>query len=191
VKRVLEKQQGIDKYIFKERGLPMEHAQFETTDQLIKHFNYISERAKLLYPDHENLTVELLDYSENATYLVKNSRTYEKSILRVCRPNYHTKKQIEVEIEWILDIAKNSKVEVALPIAGSNGEYVQTVTNDVVHREYHCTMYTFLEGEAPKPSDENLLISDFKTLGEVTALLHKHAKSWERVPNLDRESWNY
>lgn len=169
----------------------MEQSKFQAVEELLNHFNYISQRAKLLYPDSENLVVELLDYSENATYLVGNKGTKEKSILRVCRPNYHTKEQIQVEIEWILDIAKNSKVEVALPIAGSNGEFVQTVTSEFDNHDYHCTMYTFLEGKEPKPSDEDLLIRDFETLGEVTAHLHKHSKSWERAKDLDRESWNY
>lgn len=169
----------------------MNDSSVEPIKNFTERFDTISRLAILMYPDHEDLTVELLDYSENATYLVKNSKSHEKLILRVCRPNYHKKEQIQGEIDWILEITKNSQVEVSEPVVGINGEYVQSVITEGDNHEYYCTMFTFLEGKAPDESDERLLIEHFEMLGEVTARLHNHSQTWEGVSQIDRDPWNY
>ncbi|WP_096200119.1 phosphotransferase enzyme family protein [Bacillus sp. FJAT-45350] len=169
----------------------MSNSHYEPMKHLIEHFHLISRLAIFKYPNHDDLEVKLLDYSENATYLVKNKKNNEKMILRVCRPNYHKKGQIKSEIEWMLDIDKNSEVEVSSPIQGRDGEYVQSVISPIDNNEYYCTMYTFLEGEAPDESDEVNLIKQFELLGEVTASLHNHSESWDRVNRIDRDPWNY
>nr|WP_275899484.1 phosphotransferase [Bacillus piscicola] len=132
-----------------------------------------------------------MDYSENATYLVKNRKSGEKNILRVCRPDYHKKTQIESELAWLRAVDEQSSIEVSVPVQGKNGEFVQQIKLENDPRDYYCTMFTFLEGTAPDEEKEEELVQQFEKLGEVTAHLHNHSQNWPDTSALDREPWNY
>lgn len=121
----------------------MSNTGVNTWESPVEFFNLVSQRAKELYDGLDDFTVELLDYSENATYLVKNLEANEKRILRVCRPDYHSKEEIESEVKWLQLIDADTEVVVSKPIPGSNGEYLQSVTLDENNREYHCVLFTF------------------------------------------------
>ncbi|MBO8173435.1 MAG: phosphotransferase [Bacillaceae bacterium] len=157
----------------------------------IQKFHNIAKEAVRLYPDADHMSVDLLNYSENATYLVRNSKTGAKAALRVCRPGYHKKSQIEGELKWLKAIEEQSDIDVSLPIAGQDGAYVQSVQLEGDPRDYHCTMFTFLEGEAPDEDDEQTLVEQFEKLGEVTAQLHNHSQNWKGVTDVDRDPWQY
>ena len=161
-------------------------------EDAIKVFTDVACQAVLLFPNLSQATVELLNYSENATYLVKNPANDEIFILRVSRPSYHTKSEIESEIAWLKSIDEHSTIEVSLPIMGKNGDYVQTVTLKNRPQEYYCTLFTFLEGSAPDENKESELILHFENLGEVTAQLHEHSiKNHETFSRYNRLSWDY
>lgn len=158
-------------------------------DQL-ERFHQIAAKAVKAYPGLSQASIELLNYSENATYLVKYPNTKEKQILRVSRPGYHTKAEIESELDWLKSIDAHAPLHVAPPIAGSNGEYVQEV--DLENKRYHCTMFTFLKGEAPDEEKESELVRQFELLGEITAHLHEHSiNHGSKLANFKRLSWNY
>lgn len=135
-------------------------------------------------------SLKLLNYSENATYLVYDREQKEKFILRVCRPGYHTKKEIESELIWMDSIAKNSDLIVPLSIKGDNGEAIQDVNFD--GNMYYCTVFEFLEGDAPDEDKEEELIEQFEILGEITARLHEHSISHrDELNRLPRLSWDF
>ena len=121
-------------------------------------------------------TLELLDYSENATYISTHPKTSEKYILRISRPNYHKKVEIESEINWLETIHTLPKVfNVAKPVKGKNGEAIQSIILPHHDAEYYCTLFTYLEGERLDEGNEEALIEQFERLGEITAYLHKHS----------------
>ncbi|WP_188455875.1 phosphotransferase enzyme family protein [Virgibacillus oceani] len=158
-------------------------------DQLEKYLQ-IAKIAIQSYPALSQSTITLLNYSENATYLVKHPTTGAKQILRVSRPDYHTKTEIESELIWLESINKHASLHVALPIRAKNGEYIQEVTLD--KKRYYCTLFTFLEGDAPDEEKESELIRQFEILGEITALLHDHSINYgTNLDNIKRLSWNY
>ncbi|MEK4024957.1 phosphotransferase enzyme family protein [Sporosarcina sp. FSL W7-1283] len=170
----------------------MSNTGVNTWESPVEFFNLVSQRAKELYDGLDDFTVELLDYSENATYLVKNLEANEKRILRVCRPDYHSKEEIESEVKWLQLIDADTEVVVSKPIPGSNGEYLQSVTLDENNREYHCVLFTFLEGETPDVDNEDKLVRVFKEIGKTTACFHKHSiRNWERFNQIKRPIWNY
>ncbi|GGK29793.1 Ser/Thr protein kinase RdoA (MazF antagonist) [Caldalkalibacillus uzonensis] len=163
----------------------------ESWGKSVQKFNKVANCAILLFFTDDQPTVKLLDYSENATYLVESRITGQKNILRVCRPDYHKKSQIESELAWMRAIDQQSPIEVPVPVSGTNGEYVQSVKLENDPREYHCTMFTFLEGQAPDENNEQELIHQFEILGEITAHLHNHSQNWQEAQTLDREPWDY
>lgn len=158
-------------------------------DQLEK-FHQIANEAIHSYPSLSQSTIQLLNYSENATYLVKNSITGEKYILRVSRPGYHTKSEIESELIWLKSIDEHSSINVSLPILGGNSEYIQVVKLE--NTQYYCTIFTFLKGNAPDEDKESELIRQFENLGEITAQLHEHSVNYgAKLHDISRLSWNY
>lgn len=153
-------------------------------------FSNIANQALKKYPFLTDSTSELLNYSENATYLVTIKSTDEKYVLRVGRPGYHSKIEVQSELDWIFSIDKHSTINVSIPLAGGNGEFVQEV--DYQGETYHCTLFSFLEGNAPDEENEEQLIKEFETLGEVTAQLHEHSISnRQKLAHITRLTWDY
>nr|WP_263326423.1 phosphotransferase [Neobacillus sp. Marseille-Q6967] len=168
----------------------MSNSFVDPLQESIAKFNQIANTAIGCYPLLSKAVIQLLNYSENATYLVKRLGTNEKYILRVGRPGYHTKTEVESELEWLKSIHKHSNIQVSLPILGGNGEYIQALNHE--NESYYCTLFTFLEGEAPNEENETELISQFEKLGEITAQLHNHSiKNWDELSRVQRLTWDY
>ena len=162
--------------------------------EALKLYGNIASQAIQFYPHLAQASVELLNYSENATYLVRKPSAdgEEKYILRVNKPGYHTKEEIAGELAWLKTIRDLSRFEVAMPIAGKNGEYIQTVNLPNDPRDYYCILFTFLDGEAPDENKEGELIPQFETLGEITAHLHEHSiRNHVRFASIKRLTWDY
>ena len=165
-------------------------SKMDSLEKQLEIFQNVGNIAVRKFPLFGQASIQLLNYSENATYLVTNETNKEKYILRVCRPNYHTKEEIGNELFFMQSIAKDSKITVPKPIKGEKDEYIQEVEwNDFT---YYCTAFTFLEGELPNEDNENELVEQFEGLGEVTALLHEHSiKNWNTFNELKRLTWDF
>lgn len=162
-------------------------------DNPLEFYNYLAYKALDLYSHTSNATVKLINYSENITYLVddKNVPVPFKTILRVNRPSYHSKSELEGEIRWIESLLSSSKIVVPEPVAGRNGEYVQEITRDKFGNPYHCVMFSFLTGEHPDEKNEKGLRQEFEKLGEITALLHNHSQEWNDSKFISRPTWDF
>ncbi|MFS0575457.1 phosphotransferase [Sporosarcina sp. 179-K 3D1 HS] len=163
-----------------------------TWDRSVDFFNEVPRKAVDLYDGLSGFKLELLNYSENATYLLQNPETGGKRILRVCRPNYHSKEEIESEIQWMLSIGEHTSIVVPKPIVGENGEYVQSIRLDYRDFEYHCVLFTFLEGDEPDIENEEKLIEVFEEIGKTAAQFHKHVmEKGNGFTNIKRPIWDY
>jgi Ser/Thr protein kinase RdoA (MazF antagonist) len=159
-------------------------------DNLLEGFLKLANSALENYAHSEHLTIKLLNYSENATYLAENAASGEKYILRVCRPGYHTLTELETELFFIHSIYENTSVEVSVPVAGKNGEYIYKVNQG--QQEIYCILFEFLQGNQPDVHNEEKLIKVFEKTGEITAQLHDHAiHNWETFHQKKRPIWNY
>ncbi|MGG1658013.1 phosphotransferase enzyme family protein [Brevibacillus sp. NRS-1366] len=170
----------------------MSHSSTELWKDHVEVFNQVAKHVVHSYSNLSQATVDLLNYSENATYLVTNASNAEKFILRVCRPGYHTKTEIEGEVHWISSIYKDTSVEVSLPVAGKNGEYIQTVQLENDPKEYCCVLFTYLEGVTPDANNERELVKQFELIGEISAHFHQHAiDNWDTFNEIKRPTWDY
>lgn len=170
--------------------MKMSSSSVDPLHESLNKFNEIANSALPCYPFLSQSTIQLLNYSENATYLVHDSAAGNKYILRVGRPGYHTKKEVESELEWLMSIDEHSSIQVSLPILGGNNEYIQVV--DYQNDLYYCTLFTFLDGQAPNEENESELISQFRKLGEITAQLHGHSIDHrENLRKIRRLTWDY
>ena len=132
--------------------------------------------------------VSLINVSENWTYRVDEpgGGTYA---LRVHRPGYHTAAEIESELDWIDALREDGAVETATAVAGAGGRRVcQVETSELGER--NVVLFEWLSGDMPDP-DAHDLQPGFRTLGAVSARMHRHTRGWRRPDGFARFSWDY
>ncbi len=147
----------------------------------------VAEQALQNYDLPPTSTLRLLNLSENATYAVEDSETGERSILRVHRRDYHRAAEIESELDWLAALDSGSDVTVPTVLPTRDGQRVVTVEHEGVAR--HVVHFAMVPGAEPNP--ETLTVTDFHTLGRITAALHEHARTWTRPPGFQRFSWDW
>lgn len=157
----------------------------------LEFYHQLANGALSKYSLPSNASIRLLNYSENMTYLVASKDQQMKAILRVNRPGYHSRAELEAELIWIEAILETSTVSVPEPIAGKNGEYVQVLAHDNDGNPYHCVMFSFLEGTSLDEENEQDKISHFEKLGELTARLHNHSQGWCKANSIARPTWDF
>ncbi len=129
----------------------------------------------------------LLNISENATFLVKNTGLNQDLVFRIHRPGYHSRQEIESELLWIDAIRKDQKVKTPGVIPLKNGKLIGEIEHGNTLR--YVVGFEFLDGEMPSESGD--LVSQFHDLGVITARLHNHTRSWHLPTSFKRKVWNF
>ena len=76
-----------------------------------------------------------------------------------------------------------------VPVAGKDGERIQSVGHPRVPRPRHVVLWQWETGAEPGIGEE--LAQPFEVLGEVTARMHVHARQWRRPSWFSRHSWDF
>jgi Ser/Thr protein kinase RdoA (MazF antagonist) len=126
----------------------------------------LSERTKL----------SLLCISENATYRADRSERDAPLVIRVHRPGYHTRAEIESELHWLNALRADDVVHTVCSTATRDGSLLSAFEQDGELR--YVVAFEFMSGTEPHESGD--LSARFRQLGEITARLHQHAKHWHR-----------
>ena len=148
--------------------------------------------ALRLHGCHPGASAELLTVSENATFLVSDPDA-GPSVLRVHRLGYHTEREIASELAWMDALRAEAGVRTPRVLPAADGRRVVTVGQDATPR--HCVRFEFLPGTEPggDPGDPGgrLTGRHFEELGEITARMHRHARTWPRPPWFTRFHWDW
>jgi Ser/Thr protein kinase RdoA (MazF antagonist) len=165
-----------------------------------------AQDALAAYDAHPAAAVELINVSENATFLVTDPDT-GPSVLRVHRLGYHTEDEIASELAWMDALRAEAGVRTPRVLPATDGRRVVTVAEpgapgagSTVRR--HCVRFEFLPGTEPSGSGEPgtagdpaaepaLAAAHFAELGEITARMHRHAREWARPDWFTRFHWDY
>ncbi|MDQ1289045.1 MAG: hypothetical protein QG622_2611 [Actinomycetota bacterium] len=129
--------------------------------------------------------LRLLNISENATYAVEDS-TGPRSVLRVHRLGYHSAAAVESELDWIGALRSDAVVAVPAVLPALDGSRV-VAGHHPDGEARHVVRFAWVDGVEPHGAR---LVDDFRELGEVTAHLHAHARSWRRPPAFTRFRWD-
>jgi len=143
--------------------------------------------ALRLHGCHPDTAIELLNVSENATYLVSDPDA-GTSVLRVHRLGYHTEQEIASELAWMDALRAEAGVRTPRVLPAADGRRVVTVTERGTAASRHCVRFEFLPGTEPGTELAN---AHFAELGEITARMHAHARSWPRPAWFTRFHWDY
>ena len=135
----------------------------------------------------ENTDVILLNISENATYLLQVSGAADL-ILRVHRVDYCSSREIRSELAWLVALREEGVIETARPVPGRNGELVQELASPSGRAARYAVAFERLPGT--EPSSDDGATPWFLRLGELTAKMHRHAKSWQRPTFFERKRWD-
>lgn len=131
--------------------------------------------------------VSLLNISENATFIAKAPNGGDKIIMRVHRPDYHTRQEVESELFWIDSLRNEGIVSTARPLNLKTGGKIAVLNHQ--NEERLVVGFDYLPGSEPAP--ENDLKNDFFTLGTITAKLHTHSKNWPVPIGFKRKVWDF
>ena len=93
-------------------------------------------------------SVELLNVSENATFLVSDPDT-GPSVLRVHRLGYHTEQEIASELAWMDALRAEAGVRTPRVLPAADGRRVVTVPEAGGAAERYCVRFEFLPGTEP------------------------------------------
>jgi len=151
-----------------------------------------AQDALAAYGGHPEASVELLNVSENATFLVTDPGA-GPSVLRVHRLGYHTEPEIASELAWMDALRAEAGVRTPRVLPAADGRRVVTVPERGGASERYCVRFEFLPGAEPGGSDGNreLASTHFAELGEITARMHRHAREWPRPAWFTRFHWDY
>jgi Ser/Thr protein kinase RdoA (MazF antagonist) len=140
------------------------------------------------YDCHPESTIELLNVSENATFLVTDPDS-GPSVLRVHRLGYHTEDEIASELTWMDALRAEAGIRTPQVLSATAGRRIVSAAEPGGAIARHCVRFEFLPGTEPSadPSDP----VHFAELGEITARMHEHARRWRRPGWFTRFHWDY
>ncbi|MEO1469967.1 MAG: phosphotransferase [Pseudomonadota bacterium] len=131
--------------------------------------------------------VRLLTVSENATFRADDPESDRTVVLRVHRPGYHTRAEIESELDWIAALRTAQVVDIPAPLEVAGGGHIAGFRAGAEQRD--VVAFEFMAGEEPS-ADENL-VPGFRRLGAISARLHAHARAWSRPEGFVRKTWTH
>jgi Ser/Thr protein kinase RdoA (MazF antagonist) len=146
----------------------------------------VARRALAHYDVAPDATITLLNISENATYLVEEPA--RRTVLRVHRREYHNGSQITSELAWLDALRADAGIRTPRVLADRDGQRLLALAEDGSAEPRHAVLFEWLPGIEP-PVDE--LVRSFEELGEITAQMHEHGRSWRRPAGFDRFAWDY
>jgi len=131
----------------------------------------------------QEAVISLLTTSENATF---QARHHAGSLaIRVYREGYSALQEIHSELSWIEALRRDEVVQTPAPAELADGGYVTQVGRPESPR--WAVAFEFVPGR--EPDAEQDLVPWFKTLGQITARLHEHGRSWAPPPGFKRKVW--
>jgi Ser/Thr protein kinase RdoA (MazF antagonist) len=146
--------------------------------------------ALAAYGCHPATKAELLTVSENATFLLTDPDA-GRSILRVHRLGYHSETAIASELAWMDALRAEAGVRTPRVLPARDGRRVISVPERGGLAERHCVRFEFLPGAEPAGADgAPASQAHFAELGEITARMHGHARTWAPPAWFTRFAWN-
>jgi Ser/Thr protein kinase RdoA (MazF antagonist) len=132
--------------------------------------------------------VELINLSENATYLVREPGAARPAVLRVGRPQYSSPAEIASELAWVEAAREEADILAPAVIPTTDGRTVAIVQSDAAAEPRPCVMFTLCPGSEPSTED---MLPAFERMGAIAARLHNHARLWRPPRWFKRRTWDY
>jgi len=146
----------------------------------------LANRSLTLWHVPAGATARLINVSENTTFLVE-APGY-RSVLRVHRQDYHSRKAIECELAWADSLNDEGGVTTPGVFPGRDGQRIQSGIVPGLPARRFMVLFHFVDGVEPDPDDDPT--GHFRELGAIAARTHLHSISWPRPPGFERLIWD-
>lgn len=134
----------------------------------------------------ETATVSLIVVSENVTFRVE-AHGHADVVVRLARPGYAVSTaHIRSELIWIEALRNDTGISTPSPVRGLDGDMVQLLIDDA-NRPWSAVAFEFAEGTVLEDHED--ISPWFREIGTLTAMLHRHARSWSPPPQFQRFEW--
>jgi Ser/Thr protein kinase RdoA (MazF antagonist) len=148
----------------------------------------LAEQALNLYALPRDVSVNLICLSENETYKVE-APSGRRWALRVHRPGYHSQNALASELAWLVALRQDGVVTTPVPVAGLNGEWIQTARPSSLAEPRYVVLFEWESGRQPDAGMD--LRPCFRSLGAISAKMHLHSRAWQRPAGFERFTWNF
>jgi Ser/Thr protein kinase RdoA (MazF antagonist) len=132
--------------------------------------------------------ISLLNLSENATFVISDGTRECDLVLRVHRVGYSSAEEIRSELAWMNALRRDRVIDTATPLPGGNGELVHTLVSPSGRAPRYAVAFERLPGREPDAGVDAPWW--FERLGELTARMHVHSKSWAPPSGFCRKRWD-
>lgn len=157
-------------------------------EDLLARLERMAHKAVALYDLSPRSTETMINLSENVTYRIDDPDSGGKAILRIHRVGYHSPAAINSELQWMAALRRDAHMETPEPIPAKDGTVIQTLVSSELEHPRNAVLFKFMSGREP-PEDE--LLAPFERLGEVSARMHNHARTWQLPTGFTRHTWDY
>mgnify|MGYP002651309933 CR=1 FL=1 len=160
--------------------MSVEQNEYLSHSQLLQ----LATQAMTFYSNAYQGDIRLLCQSENATFIIRTP--HARYALRIHRPHYHSKQDIESELAW-LDALNSNGIAVPQAIPAQQGQRVLCLNLDENTQRY-AVLFNWVDGEMPTV---DVSPAAFQQLGQITGRLHQHSKQWQPPAHFKRIVWNH
>ncbi len=157
-----------------------------TLDTLLGHLQSLAEASLQLWDLPAEATVRLINVSENTTYLI--AAPGHKSVLRIHRAGYHSRRAIECELAWLTNLGTEGGVTTPGYYTGKDGDPIQTGHHPALSEPRFMVLFRFVEGTTPDETGD--LTLGFEDLGKLAARCHSHVLRWHKPKDFQRLTWD-
>jgi Ser/Thr protein kinase RdoA (MazF antagonist) len=149
--------------------------------------NETAVQALAHYELPRKVDVKLVNRSENATFKIAapDGRCWA---LRIHRDGYHSMTAIASELSWLTALRTAGVAVTPNPVKGRNDKLIQHVTHHASNQPRHVVLFDWETGSEPGIGQD--LSDHFKTLGELAARMHVHARHWQQPKWFTRLTWD-
>lgn len=142
----------------------------------------IAEASRLLPLAREVLTryefrvkhVDHLATHSNVLYRVV-ANDGRQMVLRVGTPDSNSRSNLQVEVDWLDALARETDLDVVSPIPTVAGRYITDVVDPKSGRRRHCVLFSWVPGA---PLGDGAGPFSYRLLGQMLARLQAHGKTW-------------
>lgn len=134
-----------------------------------------------------DVSIELVNLSENTTYRIEDGASGKSWALRVHRQGYHSRTAIASELAWLMALRRDGVATTPVPVAGVDGELIQSVAVDGLASPRNVVLFEWESGVEPVQTD----VHAFEMLGETAARMHSHVRRWQRPSWFERHTWDF
>lgn len=146
----------------------------------------LGRRALPRFGIRRDAPLVLCGHGENTVFRTLDRRGRAHA-LRVHRLDYQTPAAIRSEMMWLRALAEDTDISAPVPRKGRDGAFVQQVGDDGVPGERSCVLWRWTEGRIVGWRRGPTY---WTRLGELTAQLHAHGRTWKRPRDFTRRRWD-